>query len=194
MGEDTTMRQAAGEAPLSPADAMPAVLVVMGVSGVGKTTIAALLSKRLSWPYRDADEFHPQANIDKMHSGQPLTDEDRWPWLRAIAAFIATERARGEHAVVTCSALKRSYRDIIVGGREDVRLVFLKGEKALLETRLKGRHGHFMPSSLLQSQLATLEEPGADERPITVSVDAAPEAIVSEIIEKLGLQGAASSA
>jgi gluconokinase len=165
----------------------PSILVVMGVSGSGKTTIGKLLSQRLGWPYRDADEFHPKANIEKMKNGVPLTDDDRWPWLRAIAAFIDEERSRGVHAIVTCSALKRSYRAIIVGDRGDVRLVYLKGEKALLEARLAKRHGHFMPPSLLQSQFDDLEGPGPDEQPLTVSVDATPETIVAEIFERLGL-------
>jgi carbohydrate kinase (thermoresistant glucokinase family) len=167
--------------------AAPAVLVLMGVSGSGKTTIAELLAKRLGWPYRDADEFHPKANIEKMKSGVPLTDEDRWPWLSAIAAWIDAERAQGRHAIVTCSALKRSYREIIVGDRRDVRLVFLKGSKELLAHRLKGRHGHFMPPALLQSQFDDLQAPGSDEKPVTVSVDATPAEIVLHIIEKLAL-------
>ncbi|SDR50628.1 gluconate kinase, SKI family [Rhizobiales bacterium GAS191] len=165
----------------------PAVLVLMGVSGAGKTTIATLLAKRLGWPYRDADEFHPKANIDKMKSGVPLTDEDRWPWLRAIAAWIDEERANGRHAVVTCSALKRSYREIIIGDRRDVRLVFLKGDKGLLAQRLKARHGHFMPPALLKSQFDDLEEPGPAENPVTVSVDATPDEIVSHILSRLAL-------
>ncbi|MFI5015609.1 MAG: gluconokinase [Hyphomicrobiales bacterium] len=164
----------------------PAILVVMGVSGSGKTTIGTLLSKRLGWPYRDADEFHPKANIEKMKRGVALTDDDRWPWLRAIAAFIDEERARGVNAIVTCSALKRSYRAIIVGDRRDVRLIYLNGEKALLEARLAKRHGHFMPPSLLQSQFDALEEPGPDEHPLTILVDATPKAIVAEILERLG--------
>jgi gluconokinase len=165
----------------------PAILVVMGVSGSGKTTIATLLSKKLGWLFRDADEFHPKANIVKMKSGVPLTDGDRQPWLRAIAAFIDAERARGMQAIVTCSALKRSYRAIIVGKRPDVRLIYLKGDKALLARRLKERHGHFMPATLLQSQFDALEEPGPDENPLTVNVDGTPKAIVEEVIAKLGV-------
>jgi gluconokinase len=165
----------------------PTILIVMGVSGSGKTTIATLLAKRLGWAFRDADEFHPKANVLKMKSGAPLTDEDRWPWLRAIAAFLDQELTRGANAIVTCSALKRSYRDIILGGRKGVRLIYLKGEKTLLEARLAKRHGHFMPSSLLQSQFDTLEEPGADEHPLTVSVDATPDRIVAQILDRLGL-------
>jgi len=165
--------------------ATPTVLVIMGVSGSGKTTIATGLAKRLGWPYRDADDFHPKANIEKMRSGIPLTDEDRWPWLNAIAAWIDEERAKATPAIVTCSALKRSYRSIIIGDRPDVRLVFLQGGKELLAHRLKARHGHFMPPALLDSQFADLEPPGPDENPITVSVDATPDEIVTHIVEKL---------
>jgi gluconokinase len=163
----------------------PTVLVIMGVSGSGKTTIATLLAKKLGWDYRDGDEFHPQANVEKMKSGVPLTDEDRWPWLEAIARFIDDELARGSKAIVTCSALKRRYREIIIDGRKGVRLVYLKGDKALLEKRLKKRHGHFMPSSLLQSQFDALEEPGPEENPLIVSVDGTPEQIVERIVEKV---------
>jgi gluconokinase len=167
--------------------ATPSILVVMGVSGSGKTTIATLLARKLGWTFRDADEFHPKANIAKMKSGAPLTDDDRWPWLRAIATFIDEERARGDHAILTCSALKRSYRDIIVGTRRDVRLVYLRGDKALIAARLKMRHGHFMPARLLQSQFDALEEPGADENPLTVTVEGTPEEIAGEVIARLGL-------
>lgn len=169
------------------------VLVVMGVSGSGKTTVATLLAKRLCWPFRDADDFHPEANVEKMKNGVPLTDADRWPWLKAIAAWIDQQRSCGAHAIVTCSALKRSYREIIVGDRRDVRLVFLKGGRDLIESRLAKRHGHFMPSSLLQSQFDDLEEPGPEENPLTVSIEATPQAIVAEILERLELRGGCAS-
>jgi len=165
----------------------PVILVIMGVSGSGKTTIAILLAKRLGWVYRDGDEFHPASNVEKMKSGVPLTDEDRWPWLEAIARFIDEELADGTRTIITCSALKRRYRDIIIDRREGVRLIYLKGDKSLLEERLKKRHGHFMPSSLLQSQFDALEEPGPDENPLIVSVDATPDQIVDHIVERLGL-------
>jgi gluconokinase len=163
------------------------IIVVMGVSGSGKSTIAAMLAIRLHWTYEDADWFHPPANVEKMHSGKPLTDEDRWPWLRAIAAWIDDARGARKHAVIACSALKRAYRDILVGDRRDVRVVYLKGERELIARRMTLRHGHFMPPSLLDSQFATLQEPGEDERPIVVSIDARPRDIVDAVIAKLGL-------
>ena len=171
----------------SPADktSLPTILVIMGVSGSGKTTIATLLAKKLGWVFRDGDEFHPAANVEKMKSGMPLTDEDRRPWLEAIARFIDEELARGTKTIVTCSALKRRYRDIIIDGRKGVRLIYLKGEKALLERRLAQRHGHFMPSSLLKSQFDALEEPGLEENPLIVSVDATPDQTVDHILAEL---------
>jgi len=168
-------------------EAIPSILVVMGVSGSGKTTIAALLARKLGWTFRDADEFHPKSNIAKMKSGVALTDADRWPWLHAIASFIDEKRARSDHAIVTCSALKRSYRDVIVGTRQDVRLIYLKGDITLIAARLRARHGHFMPAALLQSQFDALEEPGADENPLTVIVEGTPQEIAEEVIERLGL-------
>ena len=163
----------------------PSVLVVMGVSGSGKTTIAALLADRLHWPFADGDVFHPPANVEKMRSGSPLTDEDREPWLQAIAAWIDQIRNAGGHAVVACSVLKRRYRAVVIGNRADVRLIYLQTERALIARRLKARHGHFMPSSLLQSQIEALEEPGPEENPITVSIAPSPEQIVEHILARL---------
>jgi carbohydrate kinase (thermoresistant glucokinase family) len=163
-----------------------AVLVIMGVSGCGKTTIAELLSRELGWSYRDGDEFHPKANVEKMHSGTPLTDDDRWPWLKAIAAWIDERRNAGEHAIVTCSALKRAYRDILIGPHKDVGLIYLKGTEALIAERLSKRQHHFMPKGLLHSQFQTLQEPGADEHPITVSIVPTPEEIAAVILDQLG--------
>jgi carbohydrate kinase (thermoresistant glucokinase family) len=120
-----------------------------------------------------------------MHSGTPLTDEDRWPWLEAIAAWIDDRRNAGEHAIVTCSALKRAYRDILIGSNEDVALIYLKGTDELIAQRLAKRKDHFMPKGLLRSQFQTLEEPGADEHPITVSIEPTPEEIVAAILEEL---------
>lgn len=157
----------------------------MGVSGSGKTTIAALLAGRLGWTFEDGDDFHPPANVAKMESGTPLTDEDRWPWLRAIAAWIDATRGAEDHGIVACSALRRAYRDILVGGRPDVRLVYLRGERTLIARRQAARHNHFMPASLVDSQFAALEEPGADERPIIVSVEPRPAEVVERIVASL---------
>jgi carbohydrate kinase (thermoresistant glucokinase family) len=170
---------------------MPSALVIMGVSGSGKTTIAALLAGRLHWDFEDGDDLHPPANVAKMHAGIALTDEDRWPWLRAVAAWIDATRAAGRHGVIVCSALKRSYRAIIIGEREDVRLVYLKGDRDLIASRLAARHGHFMPAGLLESQLGTLEEPGPEERPVITPIDARPPEIVDAILNALGLASGA---
>ena len=163
-----------------------AAIVVMGVSGSGKSTIGRPLAARLGCPFRDADSFHPKANIEKMRGGEPLTDDDRWPWLQAIAGWIAEHRAAGTTCVVTCSALKRAYRDIITNNQsKDVRLVYLKGDFDLIEARLKARKGHFMPPELLQSQFDALEEPAPDEHVITISIDATPEEIVERVLKQL---------
>jgi carbohydrate kinase (thermoresistant glucokinase family) len=174
----------------APAD-IPSVIVMMGVSGSGKSTIASMLAHRLHWIYEDGDWFHPESNVEKMHHGEPLTDQDRWPWLRAIAAWIDNTRKAGNHGVVACSALKRAYRDILVGDRPDVQLVFLKGDRDLIARRIAARNGHFMPSSLLDSQFATLEEPAADERPIVVSIAPHPREIVDAIVRKLDVAATA---
>jgi gluconokinase len=163
----------------------PCALVVMGVSGSGKSTIADRLAARLGWRYEDGDRFHPPANVAKMSAGQPLTDEDRLPWLQAIADEIDRLAAAGQRVVVACSALKRAYRNILVHGRDDVRIVFLNGTQDLIAERLAARKGHFMPPGLLASQFKTLEPPQPSERPITVSIDAPVEAIVDDIINQL---------
>jgi len=165
----------------------PCALVVMGVSGSGKSTIADHLAERLGWRYEDGDGFHPASNVAKMSAGQPLADADRWPWLQAIADEIDRTCKAGERAVVACSALKRAYRNILVHGRSDVRIVFLNGTQQLIAGRLAARKGHFMPPGLLTSQFATLEPPQPHERPITVSVDATVEAIVDDAIRQLNL-------
>lgn len=165
----------------------PSALVVMGVSGSGKSTIAERLADRIDWCYVDGDQFHPPANVEKMSAGHPLTDEDRWPWLRAIASEIDRLSEAGQRAVVACSALKRAYRDILVHDRDDVRIVFLDGSQQLIAKRLEARKGHFMPPGLLESQFETLEPPQPDERPVRVSVDASIEAIVDDIVRQLDL-------
>ncbi len=169
-------------------DSLPSslhALIVMGVAGSGKTTIAEALAARIGWNFEDGDVFHPASNVEKMRGGHPLTDEDRWPWLRAIAAEIDRTREAGEHIIIACSALKRSYRDILIGSRSGVVLIYLKGSRDLIGQRLRARRGHFMPPKLLDSQFATLQEPGPDERPIVVDVASTVEAIVEDIIDQL---------
>ena len=166
------------------------ILVIMGVSGSGKTTIAKGLQKRLGWQYQEGDALHPPANVEKMKNGHPLTDDDRWPWLRKIAGKIDEWRTQGISGIVTCSALKRSYRDIIIGRRPEVVLVFPRGSKALIADRMAKRHGHFMPPSLLDSQFADLEEPSPDENPIVVDIARTPDRIVDEVVQRLRERGA----
>jgi gluconokinase len=161
------------------------IVVVMGVSGSGKSTVAALLAAALACQFQEGDDLHPRENVEKMRSGTPLTDADRLPWLRKIAEEIDGWRARGECGVLTCSALKRSYRDVIIGDRHDVVLVYLKGSRDLIHRRMAARHEHFMPVSLLDSQLTTLEEPTPDEHPIIVDVGGKPADIAHEIVRQL---------
>ena len=167
---------------------MPAVVVVMGVSGAGKTTIAKLLAERLGWEFADGDEFHPRENIKKMRSGIPLTDEERLPWLHAIADWVDEMRRQGNPAVTASSVLKRSHRDIVIGARPDVRLVFLEGSPQLIAERVAARRGHFMPANLLDSQFAALEPPSPDENAVRVSIELPPHRIVSSIIEQLNAE------
>jgi gluconokinase len=166
---------------------IPCALVVMGVSGSGKSTIADKLAERLGWRCEDGDRFHPASNIAKMSAGHPLTDEDRWPWLQAIADEIDRVCKAGGRAVIACSALKRAYRDILVHGRNDVRVIYLDGTEPLIAKRLAQRKGHFMPPGLLASQFRTLEPPDTSEHSVTVSIDASVEAIVDDIVGQLGL-------
>ena len=166
---------------------MPCALIVMGVSGSGKSTIGEALAARLGWRYEDGDAFHPQSNVAKMRAGQPLTDEDRWPWLRAIADEIDRVCQTGNQVVIACSALRRAYRDVLLHGRKDTRLIFLDGAQPLIGDRLSHRKGHFMPPGLLASQFATLEPPGADEHAVRVSIDAPAERIVDDVLNQLGL-------
>jgi gluconokinase len=165
----------------------PAVMIVMGVSGSGKSTIGALLARRLCWEFEDADWLHPASNVDKMHKGIPLTDEDRRPWLDAVAAWIDNTRRSSERAVVACSALKRRYRNVLIGSRADVRLIYLRGEETLIARRIATRHEHFMPQTLLHSQFEALEEPGPDEAPVTVSIEPQPHEIVARILSALAM-------
>jgi len=147
------------------------VLVVMGVSGAGKSTIGKMLAARLGWAFQEGDDLHPAANIAKMSAGVPLTDEDRAPWLAAVGAWIDQCVADGGGGVITCSALKAAYRRTLAQGRPAVRLVYLEGSKALIARRVAARRDHFMPASLVDSQFADLEPPSPDERVITVSID-----------------------
>ena len=169
---------------------MPCALIVMGVSGSGKSTIGESLARRIGWRYEDGDKFHPPSNVAKMSAGHPLTDDDRWPWLRAIAEEVDRVCGAGEHAVIACSALKRAYREVLVHGRDDVRIVFLDGSQQLIAARLAARKGHFMPPGLLDSQFRTLERPTPDEGAVAVSIDAPVEAIVDDIVARLKLDPA----
>src|ERR1700733_7012297 len=163
----------------------PVIVVVMGVSGSGKSTVAALLAAALGCQFQEGDDLHPSENVEKMRGGTPLTDADRMPWLRKIAEEIDGWRARGECGVLTCSALKRSYRNIIIGDRRDVMLVYLKGSRDLIHRRMAARHEHYMPVALLDSPFATLEEPTPDERPITLDVGGKPAEIAHEIVRRI---------
>ena len=164
----------------------PPILVVMGVSGAGKSTIAEELVARLGWPFEEGDQLHPEVNIAKMHAGIPLTDADRRPWLERVAAWIDGQRAKKQPGIITCSALKRSYRQIIIGDRPEARLVYLRGGRDLLAAHLAGRTGHFMPASLLQSQFDALEEPAPDEEPLIVDLGPPATQVAEQIIHLLG--------
>ncbi len=165
------------------------ILIVAGVSGSGKTTVGAMLAGRLGWRFADADDFHPAANVDKMRAGIALTDDDRWPWLRAIAAWMDERIAGHESAVVTCSALKRSYREVLLGGRPQAMMVFLTVDRQVLARRLAIRHGHFFPSQLLGSQFDALEPPGPDERVLSIAAADDPADTVASIIAVLWPDG-----
>jgi len=164
----------------------PPILVIMGVSGAGKSTVGEELAARLGWSFEEGDALHPEVNIAKMHAGIPLTDADRKPWLERVAAWIDTRRAKKQPGIITCSALKRSYRQIIIGDRPEVRLVYLRGGRDLVAEHLANRQGHFMPTALLQSQIDTLEEPEPGEDPLIVDVGPPVSQVAGEIIRLLG--------
>jgi gluconokinase len=164
---------------------MTHTLVVMGVSGVGKTSVAAEIVSRTGWAFVEGDDLHPEANRAKMAAGTPLDDADRWPWLRRIAAWIGEQEAAGRDAVVTCSALKRSYRDLLRDGHPSERFVHLLAAPALLQTRVDNRRGHYMPPSLLGSQLATLEPLGPDEPGFGVDTDRTPSEIAEDVLARI---------
>jgi gluconokinase len=159
------------------------ILVVMGVAGTGKSTVAGLLAEQLNWEFQEGDALHPPANVAKMSAGTPLTDADRWPWLDAIAAWIKDKAQRGEPGILTCSALKRSYRDRLRG--PNVIFVFLNGPREVIAARMAARPDHFMPPALLNSQLATLEPPTADENVLAVNLGATPQEEVAEVLHAL---------
>ncbi|MFI8521092.1 gluconokinase, GntK/IdnK-type [Streptomyces sp. NPDC085481] len=167
---------------------LPQVVLVVGVAGAGKSTVGRLLADRLGWVFRDADEFHSEADRAKMAAGHALTDDDRGPWLEAIGAWMDRAIAAGRQAVLTCSALKRAYRNRLLAGRPGVLLVYLHGSRELLRSRLAARHGHFFPADLLGSQLAELEEPEPDEHPLVVEVDQPPEAVVTAVLSLMRRQ------
>jgi carbohydrate kinase (thermoresistant glucokinase family) len=171
----------------------PRVLALMGVSGSGKSTIAAELHRVLDWPYQEGDDLHPPANVAKMRSGHPLDDADRLPWLQAIARWIDDRLAAGEPGIITCSNLKRAYRRITIGSRPGVTLVYLKGEEPVIHDRLVKRTDHYMPPSLLRSQFDTLEEPGPDEHPVVVTVHKSMGDTTTELLKQLPKRGQAAT-
>lgn len=164
----------------------PLHLVVMGVSGCGKTSLAQLLAEATGYPYAEADEFHPQANKDKMASGHPLTDEDRWPWLETLRDWMSQQAREGHSTIVTCSALKRSYRELLSDTEGTVLFLHLDGSMEVIAQRMAKRSGHFMPTSLLPSQFATLEPLGAGENGVVLDVELSPEQLRDEVLAVIG--------
>ena len=163
------------------------IIVLMGVSGCGKTTVGEDLAAHLGWEYQEGDALHPQKNILKMADGMPLNDEDRKPWIARVTDWINSHCLAGRDGVISCSALKKSYRQTITGKKNDVYLVYLCGTRELLSRRLSQRRDHFMPADLLKSQLDLLEEPSADEHAIVVTIDRTPNDLVMAICDGLGL-------
>jgi len=176
---------AGGAVPARGPYATDPVLVVMGVSGSGKSTVAALLAERLGWDSYEGDDLHPDENVAKMAAGRPLDDDDRAPWLDTVSSWIVEHAMAGVPGVITCSALKRTYRDVL--REHNVVFVYLRGSRDLLGDRMAAREGHFMPTTLLDSQVATLEPPEADERHVVVDAGRSPEDEVDEVIRALGL-------
>ena len=178
-----------------PAESLPPLsLIVMGVSGVGKTSVARALVDRTGFVFQEGDDLHPEANRAKMAAGHPLDDDDRWPWLRRIADWIGAREAAGEGCVVTCSALKRSYRDLLSDGHPTVRFVHLLASDDDLISRVTNRHGHFMPPSLLRSQLDTLEPLGPDEPGVGVDTGGGPDATADRALAALLVRETAADA
>ena len=161
------------------------IVILFGVSGAGKTTLGEMLARQLDWKFCEADDFHSKANIDKMHAGVPLTDEDRWPWLQSLRELIEQSLAENRNAVLACSALKESYRQVLRVS-EDVRFVYLRGSYEIVANQIRNRHGHFMNPDLLRSQFATLEEPKPEEQAIVIELGRSAGELVREIKEKLG--------
>lgn len=162
-------------------------IIVMGVSGSGKTTVAKGIAEAMGWEFAEGDDFHPQANVEKMASGEPLDDDDRWPWLELIGAWIDERENAGTDAVITCSALRRVYRDLLRKGRPGVRFAHIEADSSLIQDRLEHREGHYMPPSLLPSQLATLEPLAADEPGVTVSAADTAAMVIENALDALGL-------
>ncbi len=167
------------------------ILVLMGVCGSGKSAVGHAIVARTGWRFLEGDEVHSPENVAKMHAGIPLTDADRWPWLKAIAARMDAWQAEGVSGIVACSALKRGYRDLLLAGREDARLVYLRGRREVIDQRMAARRGHYMPASLVDSQFATLEEPVPGERPIVLDVDAPVEALAEAVLAALAAESQA---
>ncbi|MFG2002003.1 gluconokinase [Spirillospora sp. NPDC048911] len=169
------------------ANAQPDVIVVMGVSGSGKTTVGTKVAELLGWEYADADDFHPPANIEKMRSGHPLNDDDRKPWLEAIAAWIRGHLESGTSGVVSCSGLKRRYRDLLTAGHPQVRIAYLDGDRDLIAGRMRERGGHFFQVEMLDSQFRDLEPPAPDENALYVPITGTPDETAELIVKGLGL-------
>jgi gluconokinase len=196
---ETNGREAAQGATLQAVNApdnsstRPDIVVVMGVSGSGKTTVGLAVAAAMGWPFAEGDDFHPAANVAKMRDGHPLTDEDRWPWLETIGEWIDAREQAGESAVVSCSALRRAYRDVLRRGRPDVRFLHIVVPPGVIQDRMDHREGHFMPTSLLESQLETLEPLEADEPGVVVTNEGTAAEVLDRSLAALGLRGQAGS-